>query len=204
MEPRHPLRTHVARLLSWRGAHSSWITPPITWGSSWPYGVCWANGPRRDIRVKAPASLNRGNLLFLVAALAGALGCASNSRGVTAAADQTSVPRATSCAGNLAIDATVYDTTQVTERPVLRSSPQIRYPDVALRHHIAGRVVVAAVVSTIGVIDVENVRLVNSVHPVLDAEALAFVNGSSYWPGCLNGKAVRVRLTIPIDFKILR
>lgn len=135
------------------------------------------------------------------AALAVGLGCASTSRSVTPA-DQMTTPKETSCANRLAIDATEYDTTQVTERPVIRTWPQIHYPDVATRNHITGHVVIAFVVSTVGVVDISTVRIVNSAHPALDAEAIAYVTGSIYWPGCLNGNAVRVRLTVPIDFKI--
>jgi TonB family protein len=136
-----------------------------------------------------------------LAALAVVLGCASRWRGVTRA-DHMTTPKATSCANRIAIDATEYDTTQVSERPVIRTWPQLRYPDVALRNHITGHVVIAFVVSTVGVVDISTVRIVNSAHPALDAEGIAYVTGSTYWPGCLNGKAVRVRLTVPIDFKI--
>ena len=139
--------------------------------------------------------------LVLVAALAVMLGCATTSRRV---GDQASEPRRTSCANNPAIDATDYDTTQVTERPILRRWTQIHYPDEARRSHIAGRVVIAAVIGTNGMVDRATVRIVNSVDYALDTEAKAFVIASAYWPACLNGKAVRVRVAIPIDFKINR
>jgi len=42
----------------------------------------------------------------------------------------------------------------------------------------------------------------NSVNPEIDAEAVRYTSEASFRPACLDGRAVRVRVRLPIDFKI--
>jgi len=55
-----------------------------------------------------------------------------------------------------------------------------------------------------GTVDRPSVRVLHSVHPAIDAEAVRYAVQASFWPACLNGRPVRVRISMPIDFKISR
>ena len=116
--------------------------------------------------------------------------------------DRRASPRsATSCAGLVSTDSTVYDTTQVAEQPVVRSGPRPEYPMRERQHRIQGRVLIAVIIEADGSPNQESVRVLSSVDPALDREALRWVSGASFWPACRDGRPVRVREAIPIDFR---
>jgi protein TonB len=75
----------------------------------------------------------------------------------------------------------------------------LKYPDVAAENGIQGRVFVSFVVEADG--KVTNVKVVRSVDPALDREAVRVVESSPKWkPGRQRGKPVRVSFTFPIIF----
>ena len=77
----------------------------------------------------------------------------------------------------------------------------IRYPEGAYENNAQGRVIVNFVIEKDGSVTEPNV--VSSVEPLLDAEAVRVVSSMPKWtPGKQNGKAVRVKYTIPITFKV--
>ena len=77
----------------------------------------------------------------------------------------------------------------------------IDYPIEALKENIGGRVVVAFIVEKDG--SLSDVRIANSVHPLLDAEAIRVVSSMPKWnPGLENGNPVRVKYTIPVTFRL--
>lgn len=79
-------------------------------------------------------------------------------------------------------------------------SQNLIYPDKTIEENIQGKVVVKFVVDTKG--NATNPEIINSVHPLLDAEALrviSLLNG--FTPGQKNGKAVNSWYTLPINFK---
>ena len=79
-------------------------------------------------------------------------------------------------------------------------SENIQYPNEALKQGIQGRVVVSFVVEKDGTLS--NVKIVRSVNPSLDAEALRVVEAMPDWiPGKQDGKFVRVKFNVPISFK---
>ena len=50
---------------------------------------------------------------------------------------------------------------------------------------------------------ISNAKVVKSVHPLLDAEALRVVEGMPKWmPGRQNGVTVAVKYTIPVTFRL--
>ena len=66
---------------------------------------------------------------------------------------------------------------------------------------IQGRVTVSFIVEKDG--RVSNVRLLRSVQPLLDKEAVRVVKSMPKWsPGKQNGKPVRVRFNLPVMFKL--
>ena len=76
-----------------------------------------------------------------------------------------------------------------------------KYPDMEFDAGIQGKVYVEFVVERDG--SVEDVKIRRGVSPGLDKEALRAVKSMPKWsPGKMNGKAVKVRFTIPVDFKL--
>ena len=77
----------------------------------------------------------------------------------------------------------------------------VRYPDDCEETCVQGRVIVSFVVERDG--SVAEAKVVKSVYPSLDEEALRVVSGMPKWiPGKLNGESVRTKYTIPITFRI--
>lgn len=80
-------------------------------------------------------------------------------------------------------------------------SNHIQYPAVAQENNIQGRVVIQFVVETDG--SITAVKVVRGVDPSLDKEAVRVVKGMPHWiPGKQNGQPVRVRFTLPVQFRL--
>ena len=80
-------------------------------------------------------------------------------------------------------------------------SSNIKYPVVAEENGVQGRVVCTFVVERDG--SITDVRVVKSVDPSLDKEAVRVVKSMPKWiPGKQNGSAVRVKYTVPVTFKL--
>ena len=80
-------------------------------------------------------------------------------------------------------------------------SKNMKYPDEATKAGQEGRVIVSFVVEEDG--RVTNAKVVKSVAPLLDAEALRVIGLMPRWePGRQNGEAVRVKYTIPVTFRL--
>ena len=77
----------------------------------------------------------------------------------------------------------------------------VRYPKEAEDKCLQGRVIATFVVEKDG--SITNAKIVKSIDPALDAEALRVVNGMPNWiPGRQNGETVRVKYTVPITFRL--
>ncbi len=77
----------------------------------------------------------------------------------------------------------------------------IKYPVVAEENGVQGRVVCTFVVERDG--SITDVRVVKSVDPSLDREAVRVVKSMPKWiPGKQNGSAVRVKYTVPVTFRL--
>ena len=80
-------------------------------------------------------------------------------------------------------------------------SSNIKYPVVAEENGVQGRVVCTFVVEKDG--SITDVRVVKSVDPSLDKEAVRVVKSMPKWiPGKQNGSAVRVKYTVPVTFRL--
>lgn len=80
-------------------------------------------------------------------------------------------------------------------------SESLKYPENALLQHVQGDVYVGFVVSSDGSIDKNSLKVLRSVHPELDAEALRLVEAMPNWiPGKQQGKNVNVEIRIPVGF----
>ena len=80
-------------------------------------------------------------------------------------------------------------------------SNNINYPEECKDSSISGRVIVSFIIDKDGA--VKEAEVVKSVHPLLDAEALRVISLMPNWnPGKQQGKAVRVKYTIPVNFAV--
>ena len=78
-------------------------------------------------------------------------------------------------------------------------SSHVQYP--AIESCIQGRVIVAFIVEPDG--SISNAKLVRSLDPSIDQEALRVVRQMPKWiPGKQNGVAVRVKYNVPVIFKL--
>ncbi len=77
----------------------------------------------------------------------------------------------------------------------------VKYPVIAQENGVQGRVICQFVVNKDGsIVDVEVVR---SVDPSLDKEAIRVIKSMPKWsPGQQRGKPVRVKYTLPVNFKL--
>jgi len=76
---------------------------------------------------------------------------------------------------------------------------RIKYPKVAAENYIQGTVYVSFVVNEKG--EVADVKVIRSIDPLLDAEAVRVVKSSPKWtPGEQRGKRVQVKYVIPVRF----
>ncbi|MFV0586238.1 energy transducer TonB [Bacteroides reticulotermitis] len=77
----------------------------------------------------------------------------------------------------------------------------IKYPVIAQENDVQGRVIVQFVVNKNG--RIVGAKVVRGVDSALDVEALRVINSMPDWkPGMQHGKPVRVRLTIPVIFRL--
>ena len=77
----------------------------------------------------------------------------------------------------------------------------MQYPEEDEANGIQGRVVVSFIVEKDG--SISDIKLVNSVSPGLDAEALRVVRTLPHFiPGKKNGVPVRVRYSVPVTFRL--
>lgn len=109
-----------------------------------------------------------------------------------------------------AVEEETYDIAAVQEQPEFPGGmgkmyeylqKNTKYPDMEFDAGIQGKVYVEFVVEKDG--SVTDVKLRRGVSPGLDKEALRAVRSMPKWtPGKMNGKSVKVRFTIPVDFKL--
>ena len=77
----------------------------------------------------------------------------------------------------------------------------MKYPAIAKEKGTQGRVIVQFVVNRDG--SIVDAKVVRSVDPYLDKEALRVINTMPKWkPGMQRGKPVRVKFTVPVMFRL--
>ena len=80
-------------------------------------------------------------------------------------------------------------------------STTVKYPEAAEKAGQQGRVIATFIVEKDGT--VSGTKIVKSVSPELDAEALRVISAMPKWkPGMQKGQNVRVKYTIPISFRL--
>ena len=77
----------------------------------------------------------------------------------------------------------------------------LKYPKEMFDQSVEGRVIVGFVVTKTG--DITETKIVRSVHPQLDAEALRVVSSMPKWtPGKVHGEYVNTKFNVPISFRL--
>lgn len=80
-------------------------------------------------------------------------------------------------------------------------SKSIQYPEAAKMKEVQGRVIVTFIVEKDG--SISNAKVVKSVEPSLDEEALRVVSAMPKWvTGKECGEPVRVKYTLPVTFRL--
>lgn len=77
---------------------------------------------------------------------------------------------------------------------------EIRYPEMARRAGIEGRVFIQFIVNEQG--DVENPQIIRGIGGGADEEALRVVRQAKFTPGMQRGRPVRVQYSLPISFRL--
>jgi len=90
----------------------------------------------------------------------------------------------------------------VEEKPSVLSGPQPQYPELLRQAGIQGRVMVQAIIDTTGRAEPPSLKVISSPNPGFDQPAKTYVLKALFRPARVHGRAVRVLINIPIDFKI--
>jgi len=99
---------------------------------------------------------------------------------------------------------TVYIEAVVDERPQILSGPRLQYPDLLLQAGIQGRVVVQAIIDTMGRAEPSSVKVIQSSNAGFDRSATNYVLRAMFRPARIHGRAVRVLVDFPVDYKVKR
>ncbi|RMH63221.1 MAG: energy transducer TonB [Calditrichaeota bacterium] len=93
----------------------------------------------------------------------------------------------------------VFEFFAVSEKPVLKHKETPKYPDLARRAGIEGRVTVMVTISKKG--DVIDAKILKSI-PMLDDAALAAARKCKFKPAKQRDRFVKVKMSIPFDFRL--
>jgi protein TonB len=93
---------------------------------------------------------------------------------------------------------------QVDEPPALLAGQPPRYPEALRAAGRAGRVIIQAVIDTIGHAEPGSVIVVESPDSGFDDPARSYVLTAQFRPGRVRGRPVRVLVRVPIEFALSR
>ena len=79
---------------------------------------------------------------------------------------------------------------------------QVKYPEIAHKAGVEGRVFVQFVVNEEG--SVEDVVVTRGIGAGCDEEAVRVVRNAKFTPGIQEGEPVKVRMTLPVTFKLAK
>jgi TonB family protein len=96
----------------------------------------------------------------------------------------------------------VYAENLVEEKPSVLSGPTAPYPELLKQAGIQGRVLVQAIIDTSGRAEPNSIRIIQSPNPVFDPGSRSYVLHALFRPARVHGRAVRVLIQVPIDYRI--
>lgn len=94
----------------------------------------------------------------------------------------------------------IFRVDQVDQAPTIVTAQPPVYPADVKTARVDVRVVVSAVIDTLGRAEPGSLRIVSSPGTAFEQPARAYVLAARFWPGSVGGKKVRVLLDIPVDF----
>ena len=94
----------------------------------------------------------------------------------------------------------VYAAEVVEERPERISGAAPEYPELLRNAGITGRIRLEFVVDTAGRVEPGSERVLETTHELFSQAALATVGSWLFRPGRIDGRAVKVRVRMPVDF----
>src|SRR6266516_2288204 len=106
------------------------------------------------------------------------------------------------CYDTMRTTAEVFMEAIVEEKPAVISGPTLQYPALLRQAQIQGRVLIQAIVDTLGRAEPNSVKVLQSPNPGFDQSAKSYVIKALFRPARVHGRAVRVLLQIPVDFKL--
>jgi TonB family protein len=89
----------------------------------------------------------------------------------------------------------------VDEKPTFLSGPPLQYPNLLRQAGVQGRVIVRAIIDTTGRAEPGSVQVVESPHPGFDQAARNAVLQARFRGGRFRGRAVRVLIEFPVEFR---
>ena len=96
----------------------------------------------------------------------------------------------------------VYSEAAVDERAEIVSAPPLEYPPMLRRAGLQGRVTVQAVIDTLGRVEPASLKVIARPNTAFDQSARAFVLHAVFRPARVKGRAVRVLIRVPVDYRI--
>jgi len=96
----------------------------------------------------------------------------------------------------------VYAEATVDERAAIVSAPPLEYPPALRQAGLQGRVTVQAVIDTLGRAEPASLKIIARPNTAFDQSARAYVLHAVFRPARVKGRAVRVLITVPVDYRI--
>jgi TonB family protein len=96
----------------------------------------------------------------------------------------------------------VFREDMVDERPQILSAPALDYPPLLRHAGLQGRVIVQAVIDTLGRAEPGSLKVIARPNAGFEQSARDYILHAVFRPARLKGRAVRVLMRIPIDYKI--
>jgi len=96
----------------------------------------------------------------------------------------------------------VYLEAIVEERPSVLSAPPPPYPELLRQAGIQGRVLIRAVIDTSGRAEPNSITIMRSPNPGFDQPSRNWMLRALFRPARVHGRAVRVLVEVPLDYRI--
>jgi protein TonB len=96
----------------------------------------------------------------------------------------------------------VYLEAIVEEKPSVLAAPQPPYPELLRQAGVQGRVLIRAIIDTSGRAEPGSVQIVQSPNPGFDQPSRAWMQRALFRPARVHGRAVRVLVEVPLDYRI--
>ncbi len=96
----------------------------------------------------------------------------------------------------------IYGDDSLSEKPAVLFGPPVDYPEDLRRKGVQGRVVIRAVLDTLGRIEPASIQFLTTPDPGFLMSVGQYLTWARFRPARRNGRAVRAIVTIPVDFRL--